>query len=45
MLIHKLEGKVFSEVEKTIYARLFLEYCILGGMHAISGITFKRKCE
>ena len=35
MLIHMLEGKVFSEVEKTIYARLFLEYCILGGMPAI----------
>ena len=37
MLHHMLTGTPFSELEKDVYQRLFLDYCVLGGMpHVVS---------
>ena len=35
ILEHMCSGKVFSETELSVYKKLFLEYCVLGGMPAV----------
>ncbi len=35
MLWHMKEQKAFNETEMSVYSRLFLDYCILGGMPAV----------
>lgn len=35
MLEHMTSGKPFSETELMVYKKLFLEYCVLGGMPAV----------
>lgn len=35
MLFHLIELKPFSELEMNVYNKLFLEYCVLGGMPAV----------
>ena len=35
MLAHMVEGRPFSELEHRLLHRLFLDYCILGGMPAV----------
>ena len=35
MLEHMTSGKPFSETELMVYQKLFLEYCVLGGMPAV----------
>ena len=35
MLTHMQEGTPFSETELSVYKKLFLEYCVLGGMPAV----------
>lgn len=32
MLAHMLDGEPFSKIEHDVFTRLFLEYCIVGGM-------------
>lgn len=43
MLSHMLEGKAFSSAEHSLYSRLFLEYCILGGMPRVLATFFEKK--
>ena len=43
MLSHMLEGKAFSSAEHSLYSRLFLEYCILGGMPKVLATFFEKK--
>ena len=35
MLWHMKMQKIFNEMEMSVYSRLFLDYCILGGMPAV----------
>lgn len=35
MLLHMKTQKTFNEIEMSVYSRLFLDYCILGGMPAV----------
>ncbi len=35
MLLHMKMQKTFNEMEMSVYSRLFLDYCILGGMPAV----------
>lgn len=35
MLSHMVEGAPFSELELEVYGKLFLDYCVLGGMPAV----------
>lgn len=38
MLRHMLAGSPFSDLEKDVFQRLFIDYCVLGGMpHVVSG--------
>ena len=43
MLSHMLEGKMFSSTEHSLFSRLFLEYCILGGMPKVLATFFEKK--
>ena len=42
MLSHMLKGKPFSETELAVYKKLFLEYCVLGGMPAVVRIYIEK---
>ena len=35
ILEHMCSGKAFSDTELSVYKKLFLEYCVLGGMPAV----------
>ena len=43
MITHMLEGRAFSSAEHSLYSRLFLEYCILGGMPKVLATFFEKK--
>ena len=43
MLKNMLEGRAFSSAEHEIFNRLFLEYCILGGMPKIVSTFLEKK--
>ena len=42
ILNHMLSGKPFSETELAVYKKLFLEYCVLGGMPAVVRIYIEK---
>lgn len=42
ILKHMLSGKPFSETELEVYKKLFLEYCVLGGMPAVVRIYIEK---
>ena len=42
MLDRMLSGTAFTELEHNLYSRLFLEYCILGGMPKVLSTFFER---
>ena len=42
ILKHMQSGTPFSETELSVYKKLFLEYCVLGGMPAVVKVYIEK---